>query len=294
MGASRSGKRVLVAEVGRGEHVPCLLAPGAPEVGYAGREIIAGVTVIRIDPIQALGEYLALQLGVRSPVDRALGNRGFQQLLAAAPGWRELITLGKIWHLAESTGDDGRPLYDLIVVDAPSTGHGVTFLDVPRVVISAVRNGPLRRNAERVEQMLVDPERTLLLPVALAEELPTRETVDLVERLRRQVGIPVDRVVVNGVFPRPFPREVPDLDARLARLPDATLSTHLPRPSVLAACVRQLRARFELNRHYIGEIAELTDLPLVALPYRFDGIEHPESLGVLADALMGAPGAAAA
>lgn len=292
--ASRAGKRVLVAEMGRGEHVPCLLAPVAPAVGYAGREVIDGVTVIRIDPLQALGEYLALQLGVRSPVDRALGNRSFQQLLAAAPGWRELITLGKVWHLGKMTRDDGQPHYDLIVVDAPSTGHGLTLLDVPRVVVSAVRAGPLRRNAERVEQMLVDPEHTLLLPVALAEELPTRETAELVERLRHRVGIAVDRVIVNGVFPRPFPQQVPDLDARLARLPDSTLSANLPRPSTLAACAHHLRARFELNRHYVGELAHLTGLPVVILPYRFEGIEHPESLTVLADALIGAPRAAAA
>ncbi len=292
--ASRVAKRVLVVEMGRGEHVPCLLAPGAPAVGYAGREVIAGVTVIRIDPLQALGEYLALQLGVRSPVDRALGNRSFQQLLAAAPGWRELITLGKVWHLAGMTRDDGQPQYDLIVVDAPSTGHGVTLLDVPRVVVSAVGAGPLHRNAERVERMLTDPEHTLLLPVALAEELPTRETAELVERLRRQVRIAVDRVIVNGVFPRPFPQQVPDLDTRLARLPDSTLSANWPPPSTLAACAHYLRSRFELNRRYVGELAQLTGLPVVILPYRFEGIEHPESLTVLADALLRIPRAAAA
>ncbi len=94
-------------------------------------------------------------------------------------------------------------------MDAPATGHGLTFLDVPRVVVSALRAGPLRRHAGWVEEMLRDPEATLLVPVALAEELPTRETVELVERVREGMGVPVDRVVVNAVLERPFPEDLP-------------------------------------------------------------------------------------
>jgi anion-transporting ArsA/GET3 family ATPase len=64
-------------------------------------------------------------------VELALRNRALQQLLTGAPGWRELITLGKIWDLERQRADSGANRYDLIVVDAPATGHGITFLDVP-------------------------------------------------------------------------------------------------------------------------------------------------------------------
>jgi len=292
--AARAGRRVLVAETGRDEQLPRLLAPGSPPVGYAGREILPGVTAMRIDPFNALGEYLGLQLGVRSVVDFVLRNRGFRQLMSAAPGWRDLITLGKIWHVEQMTNGDGGPLYHLIIVDAPATGHGVTFLDVPHVVVSAVRTGPLRRNAERVEQMVVDTKRTLLLPVALAEELPTRETAELVERLRADVGITIDRAVVNGVFPAPFPEALSDLDERLAKLPDDAPRGELPRPSTLAACARYLRARFELNRSYVAEIGRLTGLPVVCLPYLTTGIQGPAEIAVLADALVEPPRAVTA
>jgi anion-transporting ArsA/GET3 family ATPase len=227
-------------------------------------------------------------------VDFVLRNRSFRQLTSAAPGWRDLITLGKVWHIEQMTDGDGGPRYDLIVVDAPATGHGVTFLDVPRVVVSAVRAGPLRRNAQRVEQMVVDAERTLLLPVALAEELPTRETAEIVERLRADVGIAIDRAVVNGVFPAPFPEALPDLDERLAALPDTTPLGELPRPTTLAACARHLRARFELNRGYVTEIGRLTGLPVVALPYLAQGIEGPAEFERLADALVEPPRSVAA
>ena len=284
--AARSGRRVLVAETGRDEQLPRLLAPGSPAVGYEGREVLPGITAMRIDPFAALAEYLSLQLGMRSLVDLVLRNRSFRQLMSAAPGWRDLITLGKVWHIEQMTDGDGGPRYDLIVVDAPATGHGVTFLDVPHVVVSAARAGPLRRNARRVEQMVVDPERTLLLPVALAEELPTRETAELVERLRADVGITIDRAVVNGVFPAPFPEALPDLDERLAALPDAAPLGELPRPATLAACARHLRARFDLNRGYVTEIGRLTGLPVVLLPYLAQGIEGPAEIEKLADALV--------
>ena len=73
----------------------------------------------------------------------------------------------------------------------------------------------LRRNASLVQAMITDPDATLLVPVALAEELPARETAELVERLGRDVGVAVDRVVVNAVTARPFPA-FPNLHERLA------------------------------------------------------------------------------
>ena len=287
--AARAGRRVLLAEMGRDEALPRLLDPGSPAVGYAGRNVMPGVTVMRIDPFEALAEYLGLQLHVRTLVNRVMRNRAFRQLMTAAPGWRELITLGKVWQLEQMEESPGHPLYDLIVVDAPATGHGVSFLNAPRVVVSAVRAGPLRRHAQRVEELLEDPSRTLLLPVALAEDRPTRETAQLVERVREEVGIAIDRVVVNGVVAPPFPEGLEDLDERLRRLPPDTALGALPPPDTLANCAAFLSARHELNRGYVELIRELTALPVVPLPYLIEGIDGPGSLGVLADALMRPP-----
>ena len=99
--AAGAGLRVLLVEVGRDEQIPSLFAPGSPPGGYAGREVHPGITAMQIDPFAALGEYLALQLGVSAPVALVLRNRGFRQLMEASPGWRELITLGKVWHLEQ-------------------------------------------------------------------------------------------------------------------------------------------------------------------------------------------------
>jgi len=292
-GAS-SGRRVLVAEVGRDEHLPRLIAPGSPPVGYAGRELMPRLTAMRIDPYAALGEYLGIQLRVRSAVELVLRNRAFRQLMDASPGWRELITLGKVWHLEQMRDSSGAPRFDLLVVDAPATGHGISFLDVPRVVVSAVRTGPLRRNAELVEEMIADHDRTLLLPVALAEELPARETADLVAKVRGELRIALDRIVVNALVARPFPPGLEDLDAQLARLPAEPSWPGLPPPRVFAACAAHLRSRYELNRVYLDEIARSTGLPVVPLPFLLSGIRSVEDLRRLAEPLLATPIAEAA
>jgi len=286
--AARSGLRVLVAEVSPDEQIPGRIEPGSPDSGYAGRELRPGLFSMQIDPFQALAEYLGLQIGTPGLVRRVLGAQAFRQLMNAAPGWRELITLGKVWHL-EQMQLGARPRYDLIVVDAPATGHGVAFLSVPRVVVSALRTGPLRRHSKLVEEMLEDPERTLLLPVALAEELPARETAELVAHVRADVGIAIDRVVVNAVAPAPFPPGLADLDRRLAALPPDQDLGSLPRPRALAACAAFLRARHELNRGHVAKIAASTGLPVVELPYLAGGLEGSEPLDVLAEALLAPP-----
>jgi len=287
--AAARERRVAVVEMGRYGQIPALFDPDAPALDYEGRTLAPGLWALRIDPYAALAEYLGLQFGGRRVVERVLRNRSFRQLMDAAPGWRELITLGKVWHLTQQEGEDGRPLHDLIVVDAPATGHGLTFLDVPRVAVSAVRMGPLRRHAGWVEAMLHDEEHTLLLPVALAEELPARETAELVTRLRDETGAPVDRVVVNAVAAAPFPPGLEDLDARLARLPRDLELPGLPEPAALAACATHLRERWELNRHHLGEIARATELPLVVLPYVPSGVGDPGDLADLAEALLAEP-----
>jgi anion-transporting ArsA/GET3 family ATPase len=294
LGATRAGRRVLVAEVGPDEQVPRLLEPGSAPAGYTGRELIPGLTSLRIDPYEALAEYLALQIGAGALIRMVLRNRGFRQLMDASPGWRELITLGKVWHLEEQRDASNRPRYDLIIVDAPATGHGLTFLDVPRVVVSAVRAGPLRRHAGWVESMLTDPDQTILLPVALAEELPARETTEFVERVRSELKIAVDRVVVNAVMPAPYPEGLADLESTLAKLPETCLDGALPPPAALAASVAHLRARHELNRHYVEEIGAATGLPVVTLPYLMRGSQGQQALGQLADALAETPRAVSA
>lgn len=260
--ARRQGRKVLLAETAPIESIAGLFETSPAPLGYAGRELRPGLHALRIDPHAALAEYLGLQTGLRGLAERVLHTETFQQLLEAAPGWRELIVLGKVWHLEQMRDAGGRPVYDLVVVDAPATGHGLTFLDVPRVVQQAVRKGPLTRHASWVESLVHDRSRTLLLPVTLPEELPVIETHELLERARGDLDIAVDRIIVNQV-PRPIPA---GMGACLARLPDDLPLERLPGVPVLRDVLGHVERRTQLAFEQRARVSALCDLPIVDLP----------------------------
>lgn len=289
LAAAQRGKRVLVIETGADEHLPRLLAPHSGMVGYAGKTLLPGIDAMRIDPYDALAEYLGMKMGVHAPLQFVIHNPSFRQFMDATPGWRELITLGKIWQLEKLRDTQERPLYDLLLVDAPATGHGLIFIEVPHVVTTAVRAGPLHRNAESVATLLKDEKRSLLLPVALAEELPARETIDLVTRVRKKVGMPLTCVVVNSVMPAPFPPGLEKLDALLDRLPQEQQIAGLPSLATMTHCAKHLRARFELNTHYVDMIRTETQLSVVTLPQIQHGIVSLADLRNLAAVLGRSP-----
>ena len=293
LAAADRGQRVLVVEVGPFEHIPALLggSPGGhtEAVGYAGRTLRPGLRAMRIDPYAAVAEYLGLQIGSPRLVELALRNRALKQFLSGAPGWRELITLGKIWHLERQRTPAGEPQHDLIVVDAPATGHGITFLDVPHVVRSAVRSGPLARNAGNVADLMRDPARTLVLPVSLAEELPTQETAELVVRIRKDLGMRIDRVVVNAVADPPPVARPRELRSALESLGTGLPFRTLPQPPSLVHALEHLTSRHALNQRYLREIEARTGLPTSPLPLIARGIEGLDALRRLAVPLLEDP-----
>ncbi len=246
--AASSGIRTLAVELGRDPELPPLLGDAVPS--------------LLLDPYEALAEYLGLQLGFGGILARVMGHPGFRQLLDGAPGWRELISVGKVWHLVERGDPTTGP--ELVVVDAPATGHSTTFLDVPRVASSAVRSGPLHRHARAVEALLRDPERCVLLPVCRPEELAARECVELVERIR-DLGVPVDRVVLNAAEVAP---EVA-VDPLVAAL-EGFDAGRFPWERAL----RDWETRARRTEYWGAFVARETGLPVIALPVAASGTEE--------------------
>jgi len=282
--AAARGLRALVVETGRDEQLPRLFGWQGPPAGHAGLDLPGGPRLMHLSPHEALAEYLRFELRVPLAATRRLTGGPMRALLAAAPGWRELITLGKLWHLERQRGAAG---LDLIILDAPATGHGLAFLDAPRAATSALRGGPLRRHAEWVEALVCDAERTLLLPVALPEETPVRETRALVRRAQNELGIAVDRVVANAVESGSFPPGLADLDQRLAALPERLPGA--PSPRALARCAAHLRQRRAAQKERLAALAEATALPLLILPRLPQAVRGPEDLDRLAAPLLAQP-----
>lgn len=261
--AAELGRRVVLVELGGEDHAahpehPTIESPGESSGEPSGN---AAFRRVRLDPYDALAEYLALQVGFEGVVRRVLAHRGFRQLLVGAPGWKELISLGKIWHWVERGSPEERP--DLVVVDAPATGHGLTFLDVPRVATRALRAGPLRRHAGWVEELLHDPERTLLLPITIPEELAVRESIELVTRLRER-GLPIDRVILNAAEQYPCsPESLSEIEHGVAEHLEPAGGSR----EILIDALAALRVRRERTLRYREKLRNQLDLPLCEIPY---------------------------
>jgi anion-transporting ArsA/GET3 family ATPase len=128
--AAREGVTTVVVELGASDALPELYGAMGDVEDEATREprpVRERLYTLRLEPEDALLEYLELQLRVRAVARAIVHNAGFHRVLEAAPGWRELITLGKLWHLVTREDAHGRPRWPLVIVDAPATGHGLSL-----------------------------------------------------------------------------------------------------------------------------------------------------------------------
>jgi anion-transporting ArsA/GET3 family ATPase len=202
--AAARGLRTIVAEVAsRGDAARSLgvRAGGVAPVVFAETEVAPGLHHISIDPELAMEEYLVDQLPMKALAGTLASSRLFAYLAAATPGLRELLTVGKVWELAQPVRrTPGARPYDLVILDAPATGHGLALLQAPRTFAQTARVGPVARQGRTIDEMLSDPRRTGVLAVTTAEETPVSEALVLRAALREQAGLEVDAVVVNALL----------------------------------------------------------------------------------------------
>jgi anion-transporting ArsA/GET3 family ATPase len=270
--AARHGKRVVICEVARQERLAAMF--GAEELGHTERELAPGVFGISIDPERAKEEWLRHQLHSGALAGMLGHSRLFQYLTAAAPGLTELVTMGMVWDLAQLERRLGGTTYDLAIVDAPATGHGVALLRAPKTYADIAKVGPIRRQGMRIHDFVRDPELTGLVAVALPEEMPVNETIDLGQRLREQMGMAIDAIVVNGVYPERFTKA----EAERMTSVDGTGAAG-SRAALRAALSEHKRSRAQ--RSELGRLRQAVDTPVATLPYLFDpdlGAEQLESL----------------
>jgi anion-transporting ArsA/GET3 family ATPase len=196
LAASQRGRRTIVCEVAEQDRLSRAFGK-RDRIGDEETELAEDLWGISIDPWAALRDWLASQLGSRMLSRVLFENNAFRYFAAAAPGAREMATIVKVWELARAD-------YDTVIVDAPASGHGIGMLRTPRTFAALARVGPIRRQSDRVQELLEDTRRTAYVAVALAEEMPVNETLELEQALPDVVGHGLSAVVVNGVFPRRF------------------------------------------------------------------------------------------
>ncbi len=277
--ASR-GKRVLIAATGLKERFSSLL--GGRPLGTTVEEVVPGVFGVRLVSEVAIREYGHLKLRSRALADAVFDNRYVQGFFAGAPGLKEWALLGKAWyHSTEIV--DGEPRFDVVLFDAPATGHGLDMLRVPKVLVELAPPGPLRTDAERAWRMLQDPIQAGVVVVTVPEELPVNETEELVSALRSELSRPIAALVVNALRKELFrPEERTALERLVPRLP----LPEAPGTPALEAGVRRasresVQAECRLRLKNLG-------LPEVALPLVLGGATSRATLVELGRAFFDA------
>jgi anion-transporting ArsA/GET3 family ATPase len=277
LAAAAQGKRTIVCEVSSQETASRVFRKG--EVGFNEVEVAENLWAISIDPDESLREYLLLQLRVRAMRDLLVRSRIFNYLAAATPGLKELVTIGKVWELAQTDRKvkKGRA-YDLVIVDAPATGHGIGFLQTPRTFAGIARVGPMHSQAAELDRFITDHELTGVAIVSIPEEMPVNESALLERQLRDEIGIAVDRVYMNAMYPERFDAKEAAKLERVAEITDGA-----PHAAVRAALSQFRRGRSQGEQ--LKRLKDTVRTPVKTLPFIFQPRLDVQALQRLAAAL---------
>lgn len=269
--ASQAGLRTIVCELDARERIGQMFE--TPTRGFEEVELAPDLFAIAIDPQSAIEEYLMIQLRVRALYDLLFKNRVFEYFAAATPGLAELVTIGKVWELAQTERLTKRASgYDLVIVDAPATGHAVAMLEAPETFRRIARVGPIHRQAGHIQRFMHNPELTGVIAVATPEEMPVNETVDLRASLRERVNLDLDLAIVNQLEPRYFSD---DEIETLRAAGDAA-----PVEAAILQWERSKRQHEQLDR-----LAKGLGRPLITLPFVYERTIGRTELQLLADDL---------
>lgn len=263
LAAARQGKKTLIAMTNVQERLSQHL--DVPPIGHQVVSVGENLDAVNMTPRAALEEYGMMILKVRSLYKAVFENRFVSAFLRGTPGLEAWAMLGKAYFHAVGHGPESKKgEYDLVLLDAPATGHGLDMLRVPQVIVDVAPPGLLRREAERALELFRDPTRCGAVIVTLPEDMPTNETIELHAALTGELQMAVPTLVVNQLLPKLF---TPD-----ERLPLTELPAKLPEDSPIASLARagRIRALREgVQAESLRRLAAEIDVPRITLPHLF-------------------------
>jgi anion-transporting ArsA/GET3 family ATPase len=279
--AAEHGKKVLACEVDAKGDLSALFE--AAPTDFVPREISPGIWSMSMDTEASLREYLKLQM--RIPVVGRIGPlaKAFDFVATAAPGVREILTVGKLCYEVR----EGH--YDLVVVDAPASGHVIGQLAAPQAINDLVKVGLIRGQTDWMLEILSDPRQTGLVAVTTPEEMPVSETLELTERIKAETTVRMSAVVVNQVLPELFGQREEEIFEQLrAHEVEEVLSERAG--GSVATILEGARLAVTMRRTRAGHLEHLqaglpTDLPVLLLPFLFTRTHGMRTTRQMAQAL---------
>ncbi len=219
------GRRVLLLEVDPRENLHQVfdvppsggervrITPDGRRAGH-GSATRGMLCLQNLQPRQVIEDLVRQHVRLEMVTRRVVASPVFQHFIEGAPGLKELAVLSEAERVVrpknpKSKGRAAHAPFDIVVLDAPATGHGVSLLAAPHLVAEVIERGPIGAQARELSAFVADPRRTGIVVVTLAEEMPAQETLELREALDEHVGRTPELLVINALYP-PFPTIVTD------------------------------------------------------------------------------------
>lgn len=278
LSCARRGERTLLMELNVNDKVSSFF--GSARVGTSISEVEDNLFAVNVTPQAALREYGIMILKVKLIYKAVFENRIIDSFLRSIPGLNDLLMLGKAYFHATERNADGSYVWDKVVVDAPSTGHGLFFLQIPSVITGFIRSGRMFEEAERIQALLKDTSKTSINLVTLPEEMPVNETLMMQKELKSRMGLEVGAFICNAIYPTLFSaeelawiekmRQAANEDAPNDKDGAQELSdddTAVTSGLLDAAAFRSQRV--EMQQYYLKQLQEKVDKPLYNIPFHF-------------------------
>ena len=276
------GKKVLIAMCNAKERISAMF--GSDLVGPEILPVGPRVWAVNIEPERAFEEYGQMTLKVPGLYKVVFQNKIVRSFLPAVPGLSEWAMLGKAWFHTTETDERGRPRFDVVILDAPATGHGLDMLRVPKVILDVTPPGILRRDAELAWKLFTDKRATGVVVVTLPQELPSTEALELIGAIQGELALPLGALVVNGVLDKLFSEEESAALAKLHRREGAQ-AIALPESGAVHASLRAAAARAlqeRVQQESLLRLAAGTSLDRIELPFLFEDAARPLAIERLA------------
>ena len=272
------GERTLLIELNVKDRLGAIF--GSVEVGDEITEIESNLWAVNVTPRAAIREYGMMKLKMRVVYRAVFENRIVAAFLRVIPGLNDLVMLGKSHHHATERDERGAYVWDKVVIDAPATGHGLFFLQIPRVITSIISSGPMFTEAKMIDDFLRDPAQCALHLVTLPEELPVNETLEMKDAIERDHGITIGSVIANAVYEPIFD------ETERAWIEDHVAASDGSAPEDGLIDAARFRAqRVALQRAQIGRLEARLGRRAVQIPYHFAERFDFQTLRKIANAL---------
>jgi len=264
MAARRMNKRVLVVETGDSDAVGSLCL--SRTLSETPEEILPALWGARINPKSELEAYIRAHVGSGFISRKIIRSRLFSYLMDATPGLKEVMSLGRIWRWEREETQQTQSRFDLIIVDAPATGHAMSLLRLPAQLVRMIRVGPVANQIRDIERLLKNPQKTCMAVVTLPEELPVNEALEMYDMAEDELEMPVAVTFINCVYPSIFTKgEADQINFLKDRFKEHSDS---PMGAMLDAALRVIQRR-DMQQKYIDRIAVRAPGKITEIPFYF-------------------------